>query len=86
VSADVQRRCPSGREDCEIRVFAIEGRSAGEPDLVLQTYRRVGHGLDAPWGPMGGAVRLPCRYAERLAEVILAAAAGTAPVDAETGR
>jgi hypothetical protein len=67
------RRCPTGREDCELRVFLVEGR-AGEPDVCLQVYRRVGHDLGAPWGPTAAAVRVPRRFARRLAELILAAA------------
>lgn len=80
------RRCPTGREDREVRVFTIEGCTRGERDLALQLYRRVGHDLTAPWGPASAAVRVPLRFADRLAELIAQAAAEatTAETTAET--
>ena len=71
------RRCPTAREDCELRIFPVAGRSAEEPDIVIQAYRRIGHDIAAPWGPTSAAVRLPARYAERLAELILQLATET---------
>jgi len=70
------RRCPTGREDTELRVFTAAGRASDEPDVVVQAYRRLSLDLGAPWGPTSAAVRLPRRYAERLAQLILEAAAG----------
>jgi hypothetical protein len=70
------RRCPTGREDCELRVFPVEGRTSGEIELVVQVYRRLSLDLGAPWGPTAAAVRVPQHYAARLAELILEVAAG----------
>ena len=70
------RRCPTGREDTELRVFTVAGRASDEPDIVVQAYRRLSLDLGAPWGPTSAAVRVPRRYAARLAELILKAAAG----------
>jgi hypothetical protein len=69
------RRVPTNREDTEVRVFPVEGRAVGEPDIVVQVYQRVGHDLDAPWGPTAAAVRVPRRFATRLAELIIETAA-----------
>jgi hypothetical protein len=62
-------RCPTDREDVEVRV-----RTVGA-DVVVQTYRPHGHDLAAPWWPTDAAVRVPRRYAARLAELILQGAA-----------
>jgi hypothetical protein len=71
-----QRRCPTAMESVEIRVFTVAGRSTDEPDVVMQVYRRLSHDLSSPWGPTSAAVRVPRRYAARLAELIVEAAAG----------
>jgi hypothetical protein len=70
------RRCPTAMESVEIRVFTVAGRTTDEPDVVLQVYRRLNHDLSSPWGPSSAAVRVPCRYARHLAELIIQAAAG----------
>jgi hypothetical protein len=75
-----RRRCPTGREDCELRIFLVEGRT-GEPDVCVQTYRRLSHDLGSPWGPSAAAIRVPARYAERLVELIIEAAAGETNTD-----
>jgi len=63
-------RILTGREGAEIRVLMIPGRTASTPELVLQTYRRVGHDLGAPMGPAGEPLRLSLAYVGRLIEVI----------------
>ena len=80
----VPRRCPTAMECTEIRVFTVAGRTTDEPDVVLQVYRRLNHDLSSPWGPSSAAVRVPARYAPRLAELIIEAAAGETTTD-ETG-
>jgi len=79
-----QRRCPTAMESVEVRVFTVAGRTTDEPDVVLQVYRRLNHDLSSPWGPSSAAVRVPARYAPRLAELIIEAAAGETTTD-ETG-
>jgi hypothetical protein len=64
------KRCPTAREDTEIRVLTVAGATAHGRDIVIQTYRRIGNDIAAPWGPTAAAVRLPARYAERLIELI----------------
>lgn len=71
--APAARRCPTGREDTELRVFTAAGRGSDEPDVVVQTYRCLSLDLGAPWGPTSAAVRVPRRYVARLAELILEA-------------
>ena len=79
------RRCPTRREDTEIRAFPIAGTTAGEPDICIQVFRRIGHDIAAPWGPTAAAVRVPGRYAERLIELIAEVAAEATATVEEAG-
>jgi hypothetical protein len=63
-------RVPTNREHVEVRVFAVAGPSGSEPDIVLQTFRRLSPEIGAPWGPSAAFVRVPLRFVARLVEVI----------------
>lgn len=75
MSTTLHRRCPTAREGAEIRVFSVAGATAGEPDICIQVFRRIGHDIAAPMGPTAAAVRVPGRYVPRLIELLAEVAA-----------
>jgi hypothetical protein len=77
------KRCPTGREDTEVRIFTVP--TGGEPEISLQVFKRAGHDLAAPMGPTASVVKVPVRFAPHLCEAILELVTQVAASETEHG-